>query len=283
MTRIGLFLLILSFAGAAHATKRDACQLDLFSGPPREAPPKVPEKFTRISDLTVMQKKLWELRAEGKRDAYDFLKNKLQNQLALTRRNDFAAHLGRHKLYKATDVSFALLRDKQWGHPELVAYELNEELGGPLRIPVTVSQIDGVMQLWFGYRPEDRVYTDAEAQDLSQKIDDDADLYLFTYLTANVDMRPQNIVMDRDFGAVVFDFGNGFYLQPDIDVEKMRDMMAKTKFDWRKALNRMDEQKIVDLAASRLAKARARALQERICVLRTLFNGGENFFTCAIP
>lgn len=285
MTRIGLFLLILSFATQSFAAQRTRpdCQGDLFSQPSITHPRK-PQKQPHFSDLTLMQKQLWDLRSTGPREEYLHLKMRMQNQMMLSKRNQLIGRAGKknHPLYQIAEVSITVHRNKQWGHPELVAFELNEELGGPLNIPLTVSQWDGALQLWFGYTATPVAYSEQDAQRLWQRVEEDGDLNLFLYLTATHDMSLDKIKMDRDVGLVISDFGNSFYLEEKVNVETLRRMIAQSRFDWKSALNRMDMDKILDLTAFRLSKVQARALQGRLCLLRAILNE-EDISFCPKP
>ncbi len=278
MTRIGMLLLIMSSAIPAFGAKgpRHDCQGDLFSQPSVKIPQST-QKRHNFSDLTLMQKQLWELRATGPREDYLHLKNRMEIQLKLSRRDQFIGLTGRknHRLYGIAEVSMALLRNNQWGFPELVAFELNEALGGPLNIPLTVSQSDGALQLWFGYSAQPTKYLKEDEQHLWQRIDADGDLKLFLYLTATHDMNIDKVQLDRDLGLVISDFGNSFHLDKEVSTENLRQMILQSHFNWKSALNRMDMERIIDLADFRLSKAHARTLSARLNNLRTILNNED--------
>ncbi len=207
MTRFVLFLLFLSLS--AHGAK-DGCQGDLFSSP-TTTPSRPPQSFERFEDLVFMQRELWSLESRpGKQEAAEHLRRRLTTQLKISKRRDKAAVIGRHSLYKATDLSYFVFRESISGFKEFIAYELNEALGRPVHMPLTVSQLDGSNQIWMFYDFKDEILSEQADQALNQAIAADSDLYLFNFLAANTDQHSANLIMDRDHGPVVFDFSAAF-------------------------------------------------------------------------
>lgn len=300
--KLGLFAL-LALSAHAHAVG-DNCQGDLFASPstPYESTPR--PQITRFSDLTLMQKEFFQARARGEYDRAENLKRRLDTQLKLTKLDRPAGQASRHKIYQVSPVSYVIVRDYQSGMPELVAFELNEELGGPLNIPVTTSVITNnkdrpaAVQIWHGYTPEPKALISGERLSISNEIATDGDLFFFSFLTLNYDLNVGNILKDPDCGNIVFDFGAGFarsdsslrqflgmvhstfgVVTPPYDYDELWDLLrAKAqaaRFNWRSGLNRLNVEKIAGLARYRLGVREEEQLRGRICILRNFFNGQD--------
>lgn len=244
------------------------------------------ELTPHFSALPLMQSHLWELRAQNLQDEYQKLKRTLENQLLLTKINTAPAiPLNRHFLHRATDLSYLLYRNKPFSSSALAAYEFNEQLGGPLRIPVTVWRSPGALQIWYDYLPKNEEHS---LEMKAQAIQEDADLFLFSFLISNINMDPKQMRVDQKLGNVYFGFDDAFYLRMIHfkqahgfnDLAATLTQKAKdAKFNWKKTLNDLDDRRLVDSLALWLGQAQAKALQGRICVLRTILNGGD-YTTC---
>ena len=297
VTSFGAILLILSLLSPAQAARNgDDCQGDLFGSYNFLRTPKPQKTNTtpRYNDLPFLQKRIWDIEANGNGEQADFMRRRLEVQLTLTRGAKSITSIGHHQLLQVTDVSLAIYRMQEQGLKELAAYELNEKLGRPVKIPVTVRYGEGSLQLWLFYDSKDEMLSQSEHDRLTAKVAAHDDLFLFNFLVSNSDQNSQNLVFDRDAGIVASDFGASFRfsmqnyiyfstpkaerLKPLEEISRqevaeiLKQRLARSNTEWASVLNKLDMDSILDWANRRLGSMNARELAGRICFLKSVVN-----------
>ncbi len=165
------------------------------------------------SDASAMQREIFRLEAAGRRNEASALRTRLEVALRTLPIVEMIEPLTRFRNSKpkiarvaggTQAIAKGLLPAEdavQSPKSEIAAYITNEELGFPIRIPITVWRTEPEplsLQLWF--TPEER----------AQRKADDGDLALFDFLIDNYDRVDSNVIGDKEFGNVAIDNAAAF-------------------------------------------------------------------------
>lgn len=250
-------------------------------------------------DLLDLQRTLWGLHASAQDDQAGRLEGELKSFLVRAKLVSQAGHAKNHAIYRVGDRSFVVFRTYS-GAREIVTYELNEELGRPLQIPVTADnpgeKEPGVAQIWVSHEPRSRSAHGEDFVRLEKEIQRDGDVFMMAFLSLDPDWNASNVRRDVERGKFYFDFGNAYadgdrslmeffregrqclgIRRPPSTYSELHSLLKEkaglAKFDWHKALDRLNEEKILSVAKERLGQIAAEQFRGRICILRDFFSG----------
>ena len=287
MTRFGLLLILSTLTRVAAAV---TCEPDLFSY-------RAPVKPIQIVDAAKAQRLIWDLRDQNRLHEANQIRGRLQAKLMGMPIGQPERKFDRFEVYALNEKSKTIFLPGHTGAREYMIYELNEELGAPVRMPITAMNGNGSMQVWLNANRELEPISATEDRELSQALADDGDLGLLLFLAAGADHQDLYAVQDAAGRHHVYNIANGYRFsikeytfrslpkaQRPANAEAitwslvqfvLRENLRKTKHDWSRALNRAATERLLGLSKHREGPVNASDLRVRICILNNLLLGND--------
>lgn len=245
-----------------------------------------------------LQREVWRLERDGDSNSAAILRGHIERLLSAVKVETMIGfpirqYSSRPKLAELAGGARAIFKtplflEAQSPYGEIAAVITNEELGFPMRIPVTVWRQEpekGSLQLWI------------EPRRGNSPVDEkDSDLLIFDFIIDNFDRASSNILIDAEFGIIAIDnaaayndpfplpdwsaMANWQFRCTDSLFEKKMECLekllsgwsAKARLDWREIIGQLDAERLARRLGPWVEPQIVRRAKVRFCVLKSFFS-----------